>query len=389
MIQVAELLLGLPWGVFQGTAVPYITDLVPQKLRQFMATYVNMCWVFGQLLSSGMIKVSMVIHDDTWAFRTPIAVQWIWPMFLTVAIVMAPESPWWLVRHGMISKAEQTVSRLTGDRGFDADGAVSNMRVTNDQEMSDKDSVSYGEVFRGANLRRTEIVMAANLTQQWCGSHLMFYSAKVFQMGGMPESMSFTFNLVMYGLAATGVLGSWVGMKNFGRRTIWLAALSTLLVLLVAIGTLGFYDEENKDIAFAIGSLLLCFSLVYNLSIGPVCYTLVSEVPSSRLKAKTAGLSRASYNGAGIFNLFIGPKMLESTESGDGLGLGPKTALFWAGMCTVCLTWAFFRLPETKDRSHAELEVLFSKKIPARTFADMQVDQFERTLKDKEGNVIE
>jgi SP family general alpha glucoside:H+ symporter-like MFS transporter len=36
--------------------------------------------------------------------------------------------------------------------------------------------------------------------------------------------------------------------------------------------------------------------------------------------------------------------------------------------------WAFFRVPETRNRTYEELDVLFSKNIPARKFKDYQID---------------
>jgi len=35
--------------------------------------------------------------------------------------------------------------------------------------------------------------------------------------------------------------------------------------------------------------------------------------------------------------------------------------------------WAYFRLPETKDRSSAEIDWLFENRIPARKFATTEV----------------
>jgi SP family general alpha glucoside:H+ symporter-like MFS transporter len=40
------------------------------------------------------------------------------------------------------------------------------------------------------------------------------------------------------------------------------------------------------------------------------------------------------------------------------------------------MTWAFFRLPEPKGRSYAELDVLFESRVPARKFKDATVDSF-------------
>jgi SP family general alpha glucoside:H+ symporter-like MFS transporter len=38
--------------------------------------------------------------------------------------------------------------------------------------------------------------------------------------------------------------------------------------------------------------------------------------------------------------------------------------------------WAFFRLPEPKGRTYAELDILFATKTPARKFASTHVDPY-------------
>ena len=49
------------------------------------------------------------------------------------------------------------------------------------------------------------------------------------------------------------------------------------------------------------------------------------------------------------------------------------TAFFFAGANVLCIAWCFFRLPETKDRTYAELSVLFDDRVPARKFATTAV----------------
>lgn len=39
--------------------------------------------------------------------------------------------------------------------------------------------------------------------------------------------------------------------------------------------------------------------------------------------------------------------------------------------------WAFFRLPETKDRSYEELDLMFMADVPTRQFKKYQVDAFQ------------
>ncbi len=90
---VAEILCGIPWGVFQTLTITYASEVCPVALRGYLTTYVNACWGLGQLIGIGVIR-SMVGRTDEWAYRIPYSLQWMWPPFLIVGIFFAPESPW-------------------------------------------------------------------------------------------------------------------------------------------------------------------------------------------------------------------------------------------------------------------------------------------------------
>ena len=53
-----------------------------------------------------------------------------------------------------------------------------------------------------------------------------------------------------------------------------------------------------------------------------------------------------------------------------------STGFFWAGSAALTALWAYFRLPEPKDRTYEELDILFAKKVPARQFSKTQVDAY-------------
>lgn len=47
-----------------------------------------------------------------------------------------------------------------------------------------------------------------------------------------------------------------------------------------------------------------------------------------------------------------------------------------AGICFVCIVYVYFRVPEPTGRTFAELDLLFSKGVSARKFAETKVDVF-------------
>jgi MFS transporter, SP family, general alpha glucoside:H+ symporter len=186
----------------------------------------------------------------------------------------------------------------------------------------------------------------------------------------MDPSNSFSLSLGQYALGMVGTAGSWFLMARVGRRTIHFGGLCAQLLLLVIVGCLSF--GETKASVWAIGAMLIVFTFVYDFTVGPVTYSLISELSSTRLKAKTIVLARAAYNASNIFVNVMTNYQLGTTA----WNWGARTAFFWAGTCFLSAIWVFFRLPEPKDRTYAELDLLFEQKVPARKFVSTKVDPF-------------
>ena len=64
---------------------------------------------------------------------------------------------------------------------------------------------------------------------------------------------------------------------------------------------------------------------------------------------------------------------MTATKAAGGWNWQAKSALFWLGCNLICLTWAFFRLPETGGFSFAELDILFANKVPTRKFKQFRI----------------
>lgn len=182
-------------------------------------------------------------------------------------------------------------------------------------------------------------------------------------------------------------------MPRVGRATLYMGGLTFMFFCLVAIGALGFDNSQKAEIA--IGILLVISTLANMTTIGPVCYPIVAETPSGRLRYKTITIGRFVYNVTGIFSNSVTPRMLSATgksifveNSMKSLTFhitdsdfvawnwGAKAGLFYAGTNLLCNLWCWFRLPETKDRNFGEIDLMFDNHVPARKFKYTTVDQF-------------
>lgn len=59
------------------------------------------------------------------------------------------------------------------------------------------------------------------------------------------------------------------------------------------------------------------------------------------------------------------------------------------GICFLCIIYTYFRVPEPRGRTFAELDVLFEKHISARKFASTEIDVFHEAVEEKVMNQYE
>ncbi|WVQ72515.1 hypothetical protein IAR50_002072 [Cryptococcus sp. DSM 104548] len=376
----AEILAGIPWGVFQSIAVSYASDVCPVALRGYLTCYSNFCWGYGQLIGIGVIR-AMFDRDDQWAYRIPYAVQWVWPPLILLGVIFAPESPWWLVRHGHLAEAKASLRRLTSTKhntDFDEDEAVDMIRHTTELEKDITSGASYLDCFRGIELRRTEIVCAIWMMQNLGGNTFSNYSTYFFEQAGLTGTIPYDFAMGQYGINMVGTFGAWGLMAlGIGRRRLLICGFTGLFFTLITMGFLGLIPEADKAKgALATGSLMLVWAVFYQCTVGTVAFSLVGEIASRRLSIKTVALGRAAYNVVAIICNVLSPYMINPTA----WNWGNYAGFFWSGTCLCCLIYSYFRVPEPAGRTFAEMDILFERGVSARKFASTSVNAFDVSL---------
>ncbi|WOO84078.1 Maltose permease MAL61 [Vanrija pseudolonga] len=371
MLLAAELLMGIPWGMFQTLSTAYAAEICPIRLRGLLASFVNMAWGIGIFLSSGVTRATLKI-DSNWAWRLPYALQWVWPVPLFVGALLIPESPWWLVRKGRIDDAKRALERLARPGYYDErklDAYVAVMKHTDDLDRAEAAKGSYKECFQGTNLRRTEIMFGVWLCQIWDGQYITSYGVVFFEAAGLAAETAFDINLSLNSMFIIGTMVGWCLIPHFGRRTLYLAGMLLQALLLLITGILGVVPSR-PGITYGIGAILILINFVYNVTIGPLCYTISGELPSSRLRTRSIAMGRFVYSACSIAVGQLNPHMMNQTA----WNWGAKSGWFWLGTNALCTLWCFFRLPETGKFSFAELDILFANKVPARHFTKVKID---------------
>lgn len=373
----AEILLGVPWGVFQTLSTTYAAEVCPNVLRPYLTMLVSLCWSVGYLLGTGVLR-AFLSSTGQWAYRIPFALQWALPIPLAIGIFFAPESPWWLTRKGRTQDVRKALYRLRSKDSSDAEieDTIAMMEHTVKIENEMKASSSYWDLFRGVNLRRTEITVFVYLIQELCAP-LVSYIVYFLEQAGLTSAASFDFGMGEYALAIIGVFIAWFLVPRTGRRTLLLTGTAFLTLTTLLIGFLGIPSmSSHPNIGYGIGSILLIQYFVLFITIGPIIYTIVTEIPSNYLRTKSVALARAVYNvGVLVYGQLV-PHMVQTAS----WNWGAKSGFFCGGIMGIGFIWAYFRLPETKNRTFAEMDILFKNEVKARDFEKTKVDLASETV---------
>jgi sugar porter (SP) family MFS transporter len=231
-----ELLAGLVLGAFVVIAPSYASEVTPLAMRSVATSYVNLCFVTGQLLGNGVTAATKDI-DNHWAYSIPFSLQWFWVLIIIPGMFFAPESPWWLARQGRLDDAEISLRRLSS-RHINVRAVLAQIIETDRLETQMEAGSTYRDVFRKVNWRRTEVAIGVYATQVLCGIYLINYGTYFFSLAGLNTEQAYNMGIGFMAVGWVSVLFSWYLMQKFGRRPLYNTGLTILMIIMFLVGIL-------------------------------------------------------------------------------------------------------------------------------------------------------
>ncbi|MEN8158324.1 MAG: sugar porter family MFS transporter [Bacteroidota bacterium] len=341
MFIIARIVGGLSVGAASVISPMYVAEVAPRKIRGSLVAVYQLTITLGILISY-LINYSLhdVENNWRWMFATGVVPS----VLFFIGLFFIPESPRWLVLKGKKGEALKVLGKISNDDVIDS--VISEIESSLHQT---KEKTNYASLFKGAY--RAPVVlglMLAVLIQITGINTVIDYAPKILLAAGL-EIKSALLQTSIIGLlnfVATFV-AIWF-IEKAGRRVLYLIGSAAMFVSLILL-SLSFYFE--LDGIFALLSLLL-FIASFAAFIGPVFWTLVSEIFPNRIRGKAIAL--ASFT-QWVFNFIIVlffPHLLKSIG-------GSATFALLAVMCLAQFWVAFRWLPETKGKSLEEIEKLW------------------------------
>ncbi|EHK18647.1 uncharacterized protein TRIVIDRAFT_69846 [Trichoderma virens Gv29-8] len=365
MLCAGEILGGLAYGFYVVIAPTYASEICPLALRGLLTAFINLAFVIGQFIAQG-VAAGLEGREDEWAYKAPFALQWLWPLVILVGLPFAPESPYWLVRQGRREDARKALVKLSSSKNApDIDQVLLGVEQTDRLEQEFEATTNYWDLFKGVNRVRTEITIMVYLIQVIAGNPLIGYANYFFEQAGLNPAEAFDMGVGNTALGFVGTITSWFLLNYFklGRRTIYNTGMWVMTLLLFIIGFLSI-PTHNKGAIWAMASCMDVWTFIYQMTVGPICFVVISEISSTRLRTKSIAVSTAVQSFFNIISTIAMPYMLNS----DQANWGGKAGFLFGGISFFCAIWCHFRLPESQGRTFEELDILFQRRVPLREF---------------------
>lgn len=228
---------GLAIGMVMATAQTYMSEILPPKLRGPILAFFPIFILLGQLAGAVVVFTSLEIVGPT-SYTIPFASQWPFSAVLIVVAAVVPESPAYLLRKDKLEAAFKAQSRLDTkemDTQAELDRLLAAIRV----EQEKTKDIKYVDCFKGADQRRTWIVVFSHFLPQIFGLSLLSNASYFMQVVGMGASNSVLFLQLGIGLGLAANIASVWSLNVMGRRPLILLTLGITVFLWLGMGIAG------------------------------------------------------------------------------------------------------------------------------------------------------
>lgn len=393
LIVLGRILIGLGIGQFTVIVLLYMGEIAPTPVRGPALMMFQLMQSCSQLVGSAITQGTSSIEDKK-AYDIPFGILIVLPGLMILFLPLLPESPVWCMGKGKEGQAEASLRKINKSMpNHDPLADLETLRSSIEREKQLAKESSWKSLLMDPIERRKVLYSAGAMVAQQINGIQFFYSYGVVFAQSIGIAQPFTISLITNILQVVAVAVSvLLGNKIPRRENLWYSTLGlfTSLVITGGIGT-----TRHADGTFPRGSsyAIVIFSYVvivcFNVSLGPLAYTLNSEAAVGRNRNKIVSLSISIFFITVFIISFTAPYLYYSAN------LGPKMCFVYARTTLVTLAYIWFCVGETTGRTVQEVERLFDERIPVKQWKHYNFEgptRMERSaseLKGKEGGSVE
>ncbi|SCV48246.1 related to myo-inositol transport protein ITR1 [Fusarium fujikuroi] len=361
MIVSSRVILGLGVGLEGGTVPVYVAETVERRIRGNLVSLYQFNIALGEVLGYAVGAIFLNVPGN---WRYILGSSLLFSTIMFFGMLFLPESPRFLIHQKRHLDAYKVWKRI---RGIEDRESREEFYVMSASVISEENAVAEGaknhrfpwmDFFTEPRARRA--LVYANimiLLGQLTGVNaIMYYMSVLMNQIGFDKKESNYMSLVGGGSLLLGTIPAIFLMERFGRRFWAITMLPGFFIGLVLIGVS--YQFDVKTQLQTVEGLYLSGLIIYMGFFGSyACLTWVvpSEVYPTYLRSYGMTTSDALLFLAS-FVVTYNFSAMQNAMGRTGLALG-----FYGGIAFVGEIYQIFFMPETKNKTLEEIDVVFSR----------------------------
>ncbi|KAF5589180.1 myo-inositol transport ITR1 [Fusarium pseudoanthophilum] len=361
MIVSSRVILGLGVGLEGGTVPVYVAETVERRIRGNLVSLYQFNIALGEVLGYGVGAIFINVPGN---WRYILGSSLLFSTIMFFGMLFLPESPRFLIHQKRHLDAYKVWKRI---RGIEDRESREEFYVMSASVISEANAVAEGaknhrfpwmDFFTEPRARRA--LVYANimiLLGQLTGVNaIMYYMSVLMNQIGFDKKESNYMSLVGGGSLLLGTIPAIFLMERFGRRFWAITMLPGFFIGLVLIGVS--YQFDVKTQLQTVEGLYLSGLIIYMGFFGSyACLTWVvpSEVYPTYLRSYGMTTSDALLFLAS-FVVTYNFTAMQNAMGRTGLALG-----FYGGIAFIGEIYQIFFMPETKNKTLEEIDVVFSR----------------------------
>ncbi|TXT07086.1 hypothetical protein VHUM_03256 [Vanrija humicola] len=365
-----RVLAGLGVGGTSCLVPIYQAECAPKKIRGIIVSAYQFFITFGLLIAAVVVNGTKN-HSGASSYRIPIALQFIWAAILAVGMFILPESPRWLVLKGRTADAKRSLSRLLGaeEEGPDVTAQLDEIEGNLEHERQSGGG-TWADCFRQGETKNFQRVATGCIFQaltQLSGINFIFYyGTTFFRHSGISDPFLITIatNVVNVGMTIPGMILT----DYLGRRPMVMYGAFGMAVCQIIVAAVGVSISVDNAAGQKVLVAFVCIFIAHFASCyGPLSWVITSELYPYNIRTKGMSLSTASN---WLFNFAIGYATPYLVNTGPGnAGLQSNVFWIWGGCCALGVVFAYFMIPETKQLSLEQVDLIYRHSTPRKSVA--------------------
>ncbi|CZT51882.1 probable MFS quinate transporter [Rhynchosporium secalis] len=368
-LYVGRFIAGIGVGSASMLTPLYVSENAPRSIRGGMTGIYQLNVTLGIMLSFWVNYGSLEHSKGDAIWQVPLALQMLPAACLLIGVALCNESPRFLAKQ---DNWERATAVLTTLRNLPADHPYLKMELDDMHEQLDTErrligGASFMDLQREmwlvpVNRKRALISIGLMICQQMTGTNAInYYAPQIFKNLGIVGPSTGLFATGIYGIVkvcACSVFLIFVA-DSLGRRysLLWTSIAQSSCMFLIGTYVLTQPPKAGTPISPYGYVSLVCiflFAAIFQFGWGPVCWILVSEIPTARLRAMNVAIAAAVQ---WLFNFVVAqavPRMLVNVGA-HGFG----TYYIFGSFCFSMFFFVWFFIPETKGVSLEKMDALF------------------------------